>query len=969
MLGQIWQIADKENRGFLTPAGFGVALRLIGHAQAGREPAAELAPQPGPLPRFDGFAPAAPPAASVGPQPPPSPLQVQTTGGPVRIPPLTPDKVSQFVGLFERQPLQNGSMLPGEQARRIFDKSGLPNDVLSKIWELADTEQRGALVQTEFIIAMHLLTAMKSGALRGLPKVLPAALYEAATLRGSHVAPRQSPSSTGMSAIPRQMSGQAQQRTASPLARSPSAAQNSGTSADGWAVSPADKARFDHMYSDLDKGHKGYITGEDAVPFFSQSGLPEDTLAQIWDLADFNSHGNLTREGFAIAMYLIRQQRGGQAAALPSTLPPNLVPPSMRSRPRPSSTDSPFDPPPAPQLPPPPQKSALDDLFGLDSGPSSPAPSAPVQVPAPTGGSSANDPFAGSAGVPSPGSPGKPPSTQFKPFVPSSSFGRGLQAQHSGDSQGSAARFREQPQPAAAADLLGDNDEASKAISEESTDLANLSHQIGSLSKQMHDTQAKRNASKNELNQTNSQKQNFEQRLAQLRSLYEKEAQDTQALEEQLRHSRNETKKLQGECMTLEGTYRDVQKQHQEVLAALQADQKENANLRERIRAVNGEIAQLKPQIEKLRSEARQQRGLAAINKKQLATTEGERDKLKTEAAELAKAPEQAIRQTSGSSAGGSTPAAVTSPALSTASGNNPFFKRTASTDIMGVVASPPARSMSDKSFEEVFGPSPTATPFKPQTTGTSMASTASASTPPASRSAKSALEPHAPPESRQIGSNALPFVQHRDSLTSSRQVSPPASRAGESGSEVAPPTSGGASTIEKPTTLPGAFPSDEGHKDTPVDPRILGEASNAVPATDASEAAGGETGDVPKHPFGPEDEVKAKADFDSAFAAFTTANKGGQPAAPDAATSSSAFAAHFPPITEFDGEESDSDSDDNGFDDDFAPASTEPKPTEPKQADRETAPPQPKEDAASRTQSALAAEEPATAPKPAETT
>ena len=44
-LNQIWQIADTENRGLLTPSGFGVVLRLIGHAQAGRPPSPELATQ------------------------------------------------------------------------------------------------------------------------------------------------------------------------------------------------------------------------------------------------------------------------------------------------------------------------------------------------------------------------------------------------------------------------------------------------------------------------------------------------------------------------------------------------------------------------------------------------------------------------------------------------------------------------------------------------------------------------------------------------------------------------------------------------------------------------------------------------------------------------------------------------------------------------------------------------------------
>jgi hypothetical protein len=42
---QIWQIADTENRGFLTPAGFGVVLRLIGHAQNGRSPSVQVATQ------------------------------------------------------------------------------------------------------------------------------------------------------------------------------------------------------------------------------------------------------------------------------------------------------------------------------------------------------------------------------------------------------------------------------------------------------------------------------------------------------------------------------------------------------------------------------------------------------------------------------------------------------------------------------------------------------------------------------------------------------------------------------------------------------------------------------------------------------------------------------------------------------------------------------------------------------------
>ncbi|OAQ73086.2 UBA/TS-N domain-containing protein [Pochonia chlamydosporia 170] len=898
VLGEIWQIADNENRGFLTPAGFGIVLRLIGHAQAGREPTAEIALQQGPIPRFDGLWP--PPSLGSPTSSSPAPLQAQSSGGPVRIPPLTPDKVAQYTGLFERQPLQAGK-LPGEQARNIFDKSGLPNEILGRIWALADTEQRGSLVLPEFVIAMHLLTSMKTGTLRSLPTVLPPALYEVATSRGA--APRQSPSNTGMGPIPRQLSGSAQMRTGSPLGRPPVGPQAGGD----WAVSASDKAKFDQIYATIDKTNKGYITGEEAVPFFSQSNLSEEALAQIWDLADFNSQGQLTREGFAVAMYLIRQQRSGTGGSLPSALPANLIPPSVRNQRQPP----PF-PAPVARVAPPQPKSALDDLFGLESTPS-PAP-APTQTTMSTGGSNSNDPFAGGSAILPPSSPVRSTNTgtTFKPFVPSSSFGRGL----AGPSQGDMPKQTE--------DLLEDNDpEASKNITGETTELANLSSQIGTLSKQMQDVQNKRTTTQGELNQTNSQKQNFEQRLAQLRALYEKEAEDTRSLEEQLRKSRAETQKLQSDCMTLEGTLRDVQSQHQQLGTALQADQQENASLRERIRVVNGEIAKLKPQIEKLKSDSRQQKGLVAINKKQLVTTEGERDKLKNEAEELTKGNEEAARAVDSSSPTSAT-AQIASPALSTASGNNPFFKRTASTDIMGAFASPPARSYTDKSFDDVFGPSfgagsNTSTPPPPafqqqQHTGTSAASGASfhtgRSSPNTSRQGTLNMEPPAPPASRQISSSFLPFPDTTESLSSSRQVSPPASRADG-------PSAGstGESTAEEgeKSETPGATPVAAGVPAVSVD-----EAASKAKGEDA--AAAGPKPD----PFGGTDQAKAKADFDNAFAAFTASGKGKATGESDANKSTDAFNTEFPPISELerDEDESESESERGGFDDDFTAAS-----------------------------------------------
>ncbi|TFB05025.1 hypothetical protein CCMA1212_003056 [Trichoderma ghanense] len=952
VLGSIWQIADIGNQGYLTREGFYVALRLVGHAQAGQgPPSPELALQPlprGRLPEFAGIAP---------------PIVPQVSGGNI-IPPLAPDKGKRYVSLFEAQNLHN-KLLPGEQARTIFGKSGLPNEILGRIWSLADTEQRGALALPEFIIAMHLITSFKSGDLRALPNVLPAGLYEVAIRIASTAAPRQSPANTGgITAIPRQLSGQAQQqRTGSPLNRPPMvAAQATGAAVpnNDWAITPADKARFDQIYLDFDKTNKGYITGEEAAPFLSQSGLPEDILAQIWDLADFHSQGQLTREGFAIAMYLIRQQRSNRGIPLPATLPPNLIPPSLRTQSRPTTAvSSAFDPAPvaahvapaAVSAPAPPApKSALDDLFGLDSSTPSPAPPAPAQTTMSTGGSNA-DPFAGGISVlhsaSPPAKPSSPVGVTFRPFVPSSSFGRGL-AGHPG---------AEQARPhTASEDLLGDTDpEANKAISDETTELANLSNQISSLAKQTQEVQAKRTTTQHELSQTNSQKQNFEQRLAQLRQQYEKEAQDTHALEEKLRNSRADTKKLQGECMNLEGQLRDIQGQHQQVLAALQADQQENASLRERIRRANAEVAELKPQLEKLRLDARQQKGLVAINKKQLSTTEGERDKLKAEAESLARSAEDISRQVeTGSPVSAS--AQMASPALSTSSGNNPFFKRSASTDIMGVFGPPPpSRAFSDRSFDDLFGPAgpvsssgtpPPVAAFKQQNTGQSSVSVGSFSnnsgpTPHVSRVTTLSAEPPAPPESRQLSSSFLPFPAHNESLSSSRQVSPPTSSRAEGSASGSFPFPGGASSGETEAGPPAAAASSEEEEKhdsasaTPV-PAAQGDSSQKPAEGEAQDRSGS---------FDNTDHAKAKADFDNAFAAFTStktsgtgADKGSAAVKPQGAFDN-AFDTEFPPISELERDVSDSDSERGGFDDDFAPASPENNKATEKQAAPEPTP------------------------------
>ena len=285
---------------------------------------------------------------------------------------------------------------------------------------------------------MHLLTSMRMGHNDGLAEFAPSSILRGRAARRGQTAAaasRQSPINT---ASTRQYTASPAGRPQSPLARTtgfstpPQTAQPTGTS---WLITAAEKAQYDRFFSTIDTGSSGIISGEQAVRFFSDSRLAEDTLASIWDLADVNSEGHLNKDEFAVAMYLIKQQRAPNPPPLPAFLPPGLVPPAMRGQQQNLQSTAPsFNTNNAPPQPPA-QKSASEDLFGLDSSPTTSAQG---------GGTTTRDAF-GSSGQGSPAN-FQPQSTggMFKPFMPTSAFGASLAQQQTGPSSSSANQSQTQ---------------------------------------------------------------------------------------------------------------------------------------------------------------------------------------------------------------------------------------------------------------------------------------------------------------------------------------------------------------------------------------------------------------------------------------------------------------------------------------------------------------------------------------------
>jgi Cytoskeletal-regulatory complex EF hand/UBA/TS-N domain len=256
---------------------------------------------------------------------------------------IQPAEREKFIRIFHASRPENGT-LDSEKARRVFSRSQLPVDTLAQIWTLADSRRSGTLNQTEFVIAMYYIARCMEGK-KDLPSTLPSTVYAAAAGRTAsaspspqiaHIAapaPRHSTGPPPMAASPIQPV--ARQFTGASSAFSPMISRANTLSpslpaiSNKWIISAEDRKKYDAFFDKIDVGKLGYIQGGDAVEFFQNSRLPDADLAHIWDLADRHERGRLSKEEFAIAMYLIHKRLKGDV--LPTILPPSLLTQTLAS--------------------------------------------------------------------------------------------------------------------------------------------------------------------------------------------------------------------------------------------------------------------------------------------------------------------------------------------------------------------------------------------------------------------------------------------------------------------------------------------------------------------------------------------------------------------------------------------------------------------------------------------------------------
>ncbi|KAI8988890.1 P-loop containing nucleoside triphosphate hydrolase protein [Pilobolus umbonatus] len=90
-----------------------------------------------------------------------------------------------------------------------------------------------------------------------------------------------------------------------------------------WDYSNLDKSTYMPQFTRLHP-RDGLVSGAAVKPVLTETGLPNDILAEVWRLADWDHDGYMDADQFGVALHLIKAVELG--ATLPETLPSSMKP-------------------------------------------------------------------------------------------------------------------------------------------------------------------------------------------------------------------------------------------------------------------------------------------------------------------------------------------------------------------------------------------------------------------------------------------------------------------------------------------------------------------------------------------------------------------------------------------------------------------------------------------------------------------
>ncbi|XP_074927078.1 epidermal growth factor receptor substrate 15-like 1 isoform X3 [Chelonoidis abingdonii] len=252
------------------------------------------------------------------------------------------------------------------EAALFLKKSGLPDIILGKIWDLADPEGKGYLDKQGFYVALRLVACAQNGHdvnLSNLNLTIPPPKFHdtsspllitpPSTEAYWAVRVEEKAKFDGIFESLLPVNGLLSGDKVKPVLMNSKLPLDilgrvwdlSDIDKDGhldkdefavpsvnWVVPMSDKVRYDEIFLKTDMDMDGYVSGQEVKDIFMHSGLSQNLLAHIWALADTRQMGKLSKDQFALAMYFI-QQKVSKGIDPPQVLSPDMIPPAERNAP------------------------------------------------------------------------------------------------------------------------------------------------------------------------------------------------------------------------------------------------------------------------------------------------------------------------------------------------------------------------------------------------------------------------------------------------------------------------------------------------------------------------------------------------------------------------------------------------------------------------------------------------------------
>ncbi|CAG7729698.1 unnamed protein product [Allacma fusca] len=286
-------------------------------------------------------------------------------------------KYAPLYEAFYRQLDPSGKgIITAPDGAKFLKKSGLSDAILSKIWDLSDPTGKGYLDKSGLFVSLKLVSLAQNGGEVDIKSVLSETpepqmdadkdgaldLTEFVTCMGllgkalgengrvpnslpqipvitssapSSVLPPPTPPLIAGPPLPTLPATILPPKPLPPVGAVPPVPvlppvnQNMNIIQVDWIVSPEELAKYTVLFTATDKDRDGYVSGLEIRDVFLQSGIPQPTLAHIWNLCDTDQTGKLSLEQFALAMYFINKKLAGFEP--PAALLPHMIPPSLRS--------------------------------------------------------------------------------------------------------------------------------------------------------------------------------------------------------------------------------------------------------------------------------------------------------------------------------------------------------------------------------------------------------------------------------------------------------------------------------------------------------------------------------------------------------------------------------------------------------------------------------------------------------------